>query len=345
MLRTLLVAAVAPLVFVLLGCNDLGTCTDPQQGRVPVLTAAGSVMYAGQAILSQSCANGCHSSVATGGLRVGAPKELDFDLNPLTATGTITVESPEGPQIVGTTDDGDAMSGLRRRQRKVFDLRELIWEQVQDGLMPPSGVGASFKSLSPGNSFTSAGMGDCTRVEPPYAGLNSSSTKKVLQQWLACGAPIVEMNSNMIPKPVGGTVGDQYPACEEDLPPTFENVYSAVFEGGGCTAMGCHGMGAGVQAGFDLNTIDIAYMEMVGDGTGADSTCVTEPGGPLQKMVVPGDPDASYILTKLGEPVGVLCGLVMPPTGVTLPADRINLLREWIMVGAPAPGEGEGDGT
>jgi hypothetical protein len=101
-------------------------------------------------------------------------------------------------------------------------------------------------------------------------------------------------------------------------------------------------MGAGVQAGFDLNDLDIAYMELVGDGSGADSTCRVDnmASNPLQKMVVPNDPDASYILTKLGEPVGFLCGLVMPPTGMTLSADRIDLLRRWIEAGAPAPGEG-----
>jgi hypothetical protein len=334
MIRPLLVAVLAPLVLVLLGCDDLGTCSDPQKGRVPVLTTSGAVMYAGQAIVSQACANGCHSSVAEGGLRVGAPKGLDFDLNPLNATGTIMV----GDEVVGTTADAAGLSGLRSRQRKVFDLRELIWQQVQDGLMPPSGVGNSFKTVSPGNSFTSAGMGDCTRMEPAYAGVTNGTTKKVLQQWLACGAPIVEMNGAMIPKPVGGTVGDQYPACQEDLPPTMENVYAAVVEGGGCQGLGCHAMGS-AQGGFDLKDIDTTYLEMVGaDGMGADSTCMG------QKMVVPGDPDASYILTKLGDTVGTLCGFVMPPTGTMLPPDRINLVREWIMAGAPGPGESD-DGT
>jgi hypothetical protein len=336
MIRTPLIAVLVPLLLVLAGCDDLGKCTDAQQGRIPVLSPSGNVMYAGQAIMASSCAQGCHSSAATGELRAGAPDGLDFDLNPLRATGTTTVDGPDGPQVVGTTDDAEGMSGLRSRQRKIFDLRELIWEQISKGLMPPSGVGAGFKTVSPGDKVTTMGMGQCTRGDT-YAGVNSSATKKTLQQWLACGAPIVEMNSDMIPKPVGGTVGDQYPSCAEDLPPTFENVYMSVFVGGGCTGVGCHGMGSASQ-GFDLKDLDTAYMELLGDGTGGESTCMG------QKMVVPNMPDQSYLLTKLGGSSGTLCGLVMPPIGTTLPPEKIDLVTQWIMMGALPPGSGGQDG-
>jgi mono/diheme cytochrome c family protein len=333
MIRTLLVAVLAPLVFVVSGCDDLGKCTDPQNGRVPVFVDQ-RIQYAGQAIMNKACAS-CHGSNATGGVRVGAPKGLDFDLVPLEATSVTMV----GGETVGTTDNAALMSGLRRRQRKVFDLRELIWEQVDKGLMPPSGVGDGFKNASPGKKVAVMGGGNCTFMEPGYGGVNSGATKKALKQWLACGAPIVEMNSPMIPKPVGGTVGDQYPSCKQDLEPTFDNIYNMVLKGN-CAIQGCHTAGAAGAGGFDLGDIDLAYMEMLGDGSGAASSCNGA------KMVVPGKPEESYLLAKLGYSGTPLtkCGIPMPPTGM-LPEDTLQLIADWIMAGAdPAGGGGGGAG-
>jgi hypothetical protein len=333
MIRTLLVAVLAPLFFVLSACDDLGKCTDPLNGRVPVTDANGRVMYAGQAIMQSACAS-CHGSNATGAGRAGAPAGLDFDVLPLEATGTTTVNG----QMVGTTMDAAGMSGLRRRQRKIFDLRELIWEQVIDGLMPPSGLGDPYKKISPGAKVTGfSADGGCTK-DTPYAGVSNKATQKVLQQWLACGAPVVEMNVAALPEPVGGTVGDQYPSCGgAPMEATFENMYMAIVVGGTCAVAGCH-LGDSSQAGFDL-AMDKAYVEMVGaDMTGGASTCMGA------KMVVPGDPANSYLLTKLGGETDLtICNTIMPPAG-KLPQATLDLLEAWIMAGAPGPGE-SGDGT
>jgi hypothetical protein len=332
MIRTLLVAVLAPLFFVLSACDDLGKCTDPLNGRVPVTDANGRVMYAGQAIMQSSCAS-CHGSNAKGASRVGAPEGLDFDVLPLDATGTMIING----QTVGTTTDAEGMSGLRRRQRKIFDLRELIWEQVVDGLMPPSGVGDPFKKASPGAKVTAFGMEECTK-DAPYDGVSNKATQKVLQQWLACGAPVVEMNVAALPEPVGGTVGDQYPSCGgAPMEATFENVYATVFMGGGCVIPGCHS-GATPQANFNLDMM-VAFEEMVGpDMMGTDTTCMGA------KMVVPGNPGQSYLLTKLGgETELTICGGIMPPAG-KLPQATLDLLEAWIMAGAPGPGA-SGDGT
>ena len=49
-------------------------------------------------------------------------------------------------------------------------------------------------------------------------------------------------------------------------------------------------------------------------------------------LVVPGDPDNSLLYLKLTT---APCGDAMPPTGSgALPADAIELVRQWILAGA-----------
>jgi hypothetical protein len=324
--RNLLALALAPFLL-LFGCDDLGSCKDMYKGRQPVLTPQGRVMYVGQAILISSCSTGCHASDATGKLRLGAPKGLDFDILPLDGTGT-----PD--------ERAKLLSGLRRRQRKVFDERYNIWSQIEKGFMPPSGVGEGFKKNIPGTAISFDTTGACKRGEK-FEAFSTAQTRAALRSWLACGAPIVELSAKTVPAPMAGTVGDQYPACAGaiDNSPTIENVFSTIFNVSCVNS--CHQPG-GAFPGFDLSTVDKAYTTLLGaDGKGAPQSCA---GNPVP-YVTPGDSGKSYVYAKVAGDTAKfpICGSPMP-IGPALSEDQLALLKNWIDMGAKGPGQGGGAG-
>lgn len=103
--------------------------------------------------------------------------------------------------------------------------------------------------------------------------------------------------------------------------PTLATVQSEVFNKS-CAFSTCHGDGGGSA---NLSLVDgMSLANLV--GMAAD-------GDPTQTRVVPGDPDASYLVMKLEEAPGIV-GDVMP--AVPLDAERIALVREWIAEGAQA---------
>jgi len=313
------------------GCDDLGDCTDPAQGRVPVLVGT-DVMYAGQAIMVQSCAaNGvCHNANASRAQRYGAPAGLDFDVKPVTLSGA-------GDAGVGELGEDD-LGRLRKHQRKVFDTRHDIWQQVDRGLMPPDGAGAQWRNAKPGSLIDVSG-GGCP-VTKEIAPITDSETKKLLRDWLACGSPIVEANVPDLQKPVGGTVGDQFPACGAPEDATFDTLFSAVLEPN-CVA--CHAPdGLPVAKDFDLSTPEAAYANLMGkDGKGrVPSGCESN----SNFMVTPGVPEKSYIYAVVGgKGAGTVCADLMPLGTLGLDPVPLDVLKRWIESGAPGPGQAAGD--
>jgi hypothetical protein len=327
------------------GCNDLGTCDDPAKGRTTVEFGRG-VAYTGQAILLTSCAAGCHLSTAKGDARRGAPAGLDFDLAPITNPAPGPAVTADGG-VVGVQVDAQQIAGLRARQRKVFDEREAIWEQVDKGLMPPL---PTFKNLM--NIFRTRFATDasCTRGESLG---DLDKAKADFRNWLACGTPIVETFSNLLPygQPAGmdpadtaagaaayaGSTGYQYPECKSDVGPggpTFEQIYNNILASPvySCTPA-CHGTGV-AMGNFDIGTIDTAYTVLLGaNGQGGATTCP----GVVPVYVKPNDPGASYLVAKLGGG-GTLCpapnNALMPLGSSGISAADLDLLRQWIMAGA-----------
>jgi hypothetical protein len=339
-------ALFAALSALAMGCNDLGTCDDPLNGRTPV-KAGSTVMYAGQAIITSSCASGCHSSGAKGASRSGAPEGLDFDLLP--KPGGAVVEGPDGGVRAVELNNID-VAGLRARQRIVFDQRELIWEQVDQGLMPPGlSIQAALSGLS---KFMFGSAGECPAATD--AG-QFEDPKGELRKWLACGVPIIETNSTSLPfvpvsqasdagapeKALGaiayaGAVGYQVTACsfgggEGGTGPTFGQVYSTVFQGAyGCT--GCHANGQ-TMGNFDISTEAGTYMRLLGANMQGGMTSCPPADNP-RPFVVPNNPAGSYLIAKLGgSGSGTACGDLMPfDMGVS--ENDLELVRQWIMGGA-----------
>lgn len=101
--------------------------------------------------------------------------------------------------------------------------------------------------------------------------------------------------------------------------PTLSTVQSEVFNKS-CAFSTCHGDGGGSG---NLSLVDgVSLANLVG---------VAADGDPTQTRVVPGDPDASYLMMKLEDAPGI-AGDVMPTE--PLEAERIALVREWIAEGA-----------
>ena len=92
-----------------------------------------------------------------------------------------------------------------------------------------------------------------------------------------------------------------------------------------CAFGGCHDAFTAAES-LNLSTADDSFNELVG----VASTC----GSAVR--VVPGNPGASYLLDKLGAGAAP-CGDVMPLGFAALSDADIDLIRNWIQAGAPAP--------
>lgn len=114
------------------------------------------------------------------------------------------------------------------------------------------------------------------------------------------------------------------------LEPTFASIQHEIFESTdtagrqACTA--CHtSTGRNPSGGLNLNH-DIAYDQLV-------NAAVREKPGAIR--IVPGNPDASYLVQKV-EGVSGIVGRRMPQNGPPYLTDgQILILRRWIAIGAP----------
>lgn len=314
--------------------EDLGSCDETEARRL-IINNEGQVLYAGQAILNEACAAGqCHASAAKDALRQGAPKTLDFDLNPapIAAAGDPFVPSGE----LEIPLDAKALSLLRKNQRAVFDNRNLIWTQIADGLMPPDGVGQPFRDEQAG---AEADLTQPCEKKETLGSITSAESRKILRNWLACGSPVVEASDmavdestlTMTPAGLPGSVGQQMPYClnldDCDLPITFDDLHAKLFVPS-CKAA-CHEPG-GQYGAFDLETVEKAYASLMGDS----ALCGGLP------FVTVNDPANSYILTKMGgETEQTICPQLMPAGAVTPLPCGTRQVAAWIRYGAPKPGD------
>jgi hypothetical protein len=99
-----------------------------------------------------------------------------------------------------------------------------------------------------------------------------------------------------------------------------------------CARAGCHDP-IRHEHGMDLSTAELIYTNWV--GTKGLDHCSNKPA----MRVVPGDPDNSFVMTKIRAP-DVICSLetrMPPPPAEMLPACEIEAIRRWIVAGAPGP--------
>ena len=115
-----------------------------------------------------------------------------------------------------------------------------------------------------------------------------------------------------------------------DLEATFAAIQRDIFEAsdssGRSLCVGCHtNVGRNPLGGLNL-IHDVAFDQLV-------NVSSTQRPGTLR--VVPGNPDASYLIHKLDGRAGIV-GLRMPRNGPPyLTEGQILIIRRWIEIGAP----------
>jgi len=118
----------------------------------------------------------------------------------------------------------------------------------------------------------------------------------------------------------GGGSGNPAPPITV-LQPTLASIQDNVFTVT-CAVSNCHG-GAGAQFGLRLDP-----------GFSAGNLInVPSPRDPNLIRVVPGDPDASFLIQKLNGTQTL--GNRMPDGGPYLTTATVNVIRQWIQDGAP----------
>ena len=106
------------------------------------------------------------------------------------------------------------------------------------------------------------------------------------------------------------------------LAPTLASIQANVFNVN-CAVSGCHG-GAGAQQGLRLDP-GFSAGNLINVHSPQNSNLI---------RVVPGDPDASFLIQKLQGADGLL-GERMPAGRPPLATATINVIRKWIEDGAP----------
>lgn len=356
--------ALGALVPLLNAClPDLGDC-DAAAARELVFRDTGDnvdgdnglPMYAGQALVQQSCGDGafCHAEAAQGTSRYGASHVLDFDLSPA-CTG---FEAP--------CQAGDPITdGLRANRQNAIDHAQIMLQAIDRETMPPPGVGADVVSRAPSfrrvdfldihsESFELRSrvaycdqlpIGTCapgaTTIElenPLLPPVGSSEGREIVRNWLACGAPVVESAieaANLAhtgwqcaPNNEAGHVGDCFvriPAPVTPPDPTWSSIFTtAILPGCGTK---CHSPSDPAHfrdSHLDLSTSLAAYQSLI-DGVASGSTeCVLA----NWSLLVPNDPDRSLFLRKMEHTAG--CGDAMG----TFPPAVTDVIRAWIAAGA-----------
>jgi hypothetical protein len=86
----------------------------------------------------------------------------------------------------------------------------------------------------------------------------------------------------------------------------------------------CHTNAGRVPAGGLILLPDVAYANLVNVPSRAKSGAI---------LVIPGDPDGSYLVQKLTGAAGIVGGR-MPRTGAPLTEGQILIIKRWIQLGA-----------
>ncbi len=115
------------------------------------------------------------------------------------------------------------------------------------------------------------------------------------------------------------------------LSPTFLNVHTHVFVPG-CASVGCHDQST-MSGGLSLADPNDTYAALIDT---APSNSIAAENGWLR--VRPLDSIRSFLIRKLEGP-GIGEGMAMPSPSQQLSEGWLNLVRRWILAGAPGPKE------
>ena len=307
-----------------IGCSpSLGPCDEDLAARY-VVDGEGRIVYAGQALLHDTCASGrCHSEAATGSGREGVPHGLDYDL----PVGTV--------DDLGRPDEA-FLERLQAGVNSVGGDRAAIWAQVERGYMPPYDTDVDGLA-SGGHRFVDFDLGRCS-IGDRLPSVRTPEGRAILREWLACGAPVVEASDPALARFEDGEAGQRSPVCEEDTTPggdLFMRVYDDVLATK--CAGACHAPG-GTNESLDFSTPMRAFEGLTTQTSTVTEGCDASIAGALVDTT---NVDASYLLHKMSDASipradRPICGKVMPVGDPPL-VRGAALVRAWIEAGAPPP--------
>jgi hypothetical protein len=154
-----------------------------------------------------------------------------------------------------------------------------------------------------------------------------------MREWRRFAAAVLPLAALGLPGCAGSGEGldaNGRPIGEADgigtFEPTIESIQDHVFTP---ICAECHA-GAGAPQGLVLTDAQTSYDNLVG---------VLSSEVPAYYRVLPGDPDASYLIHKLEgtQAVGNRMPNGCPATQPCLDAETIGIIREWIGAGAAPP--------
>lgn len=263
-----------PLLLVIACKSEIGACENMEAARQLVYGPGNSVATKGQALMHESCGQAafCHSGAAKESQRQGAPHRMNFDML---------------PRPTGLPD--------------VFHLDDAIWQQVQEGMMPPRGYAVGDGLWT----YSRARRMDERRLPK----LKTTEGRSILRNWLACGSPVV--TDSKVP---------DWAQATGTIEPVWSEIHPKLILAR-CATSGCHDQAA---AAGELVMVDACetYRTLMEAGT-----C-------KKKRVVPGDGDGSFLLEKVDSETPS-CGSRMPTSG-PLSESEVAALRTWIEDGAEA---------
>jgi hypothetical protein len=114
------------------------------------------------------------------------------------------------------------------------------------------------------------------------------------------------------------------PTLEPSFSAIQRDIFNATDSAGRLACTGCHNAIGARTNGMNL-TGETAYATLVH---------VPSVGKPSAIRVVPGDPDASYLIQKIEGSPGIV-GVRMPQRPPYLTPGQIAIIRRWIELGAP----------
>lgn len=356
----------------MLGCKrDLGECNldgETEDGRpidgpaafdIAYRATDGLPMYEGQALVQSSCGDGsfCHAPAAVGADRIGVPAGLNFDVSLACADES---QDPTCGQPIQSCDGGetdtpycDRLQRLHNDQGQVNEWAEGMIQEIRDGSMPPGEAGRSVQNTVPW--FRKS---DGSELPP----LESSEGQDIVRNWLACQAPVIartetppsaELELESCP-----SVDDEiciYNGPEGDLPdPAWSDIYWSIMF---TRCVICHGpanantdqnpnnpLGGQIPGG--ASPAALAVLDLTGPDD-ADTTDWAEDSYPAVVDALAADPGAcagqGTVVIPFNSEDSILvqklegtqtCGTEMPP-GQTLSQPLIQVVAEWVDLGAP----------
>jgi hypothetical protein len=119
---------------------------------------------------------------------------------------------------------------------------------------------------------------------------------------------------------------------------TYDQIYQILRTN--CAASGCHDGTAGSQTSLNINLTSDSLYNLIVNETPVNPAAASK----FYKIVSPGDVQGSFLLRKIAHGIsdGLALtqpeGLAMPSGGNALKNYEIELVRQWIMYGAPKTG-------